>query len=48
METQCWENTHYFRKEYIEIVGIPNSVNNNELEDKVLRVFQRIGCELSP
>lgn len=48
METQCWENTHYSRREYIEMVGIPNSVNNNELEDKVLRVFQRIGCELSP
>ena len=48
METQCWENTHYSRREYIEMVGIPNSANNNELEDKVLRVFQRIGCELSP
>ena len=48
METQCWENTHYSRRECIEMVGIPNSVNNNELEDKVLRVFQRIGCELSP
>ena len=30
------------------MVGIPDSVNNNELEDNVLTVFQKIGCELSP
>ena len=30
------------------MVRIPNSVNNSELEDKVLIVFQRNGCEISP
>ena len=30
------------------MVGIPNSVNNSELEDKVLTIFQKIGWELSP
>ena len=30
------------------MVGIPNSVKNNELEERVLTVFQKIGCELSP
>ena len=48
MERQCWANTQYSRRECIEVVGIPNSVNNNELEDKVLTVLQKIGCELSP
>ena len=32
----------------IEVLGIPDSVNNNELEVKVLTGFQKIGCELSP
>ena len=48
MERQCWANAQYSRRECIEVVGIPNSINNNELEDKVLTVFQKIGCELSP
>ena len=48
MERQCWENSQYSRRECIEMVGIPNSVNNNELEHKVLIVFQKVGCELSP
>ena len=48
MERQCWANAQYSRRECIEVVGIPNSVRNNELEDKVLTVFQKIGCELSP
>ena len=47
MERQCWANAQYSRREYIEVVGIPDSVNNNELEDKALTVFQKIGCELS-
>ena len=48
LERQCWANAQYSRREYIKVVGIPNSVNKNELEDKVLTVFQKIGCELSP
>ena len=42
MERQCWANAQYSRRECIEVVGIPNSINNNELEDKVLTVFQKI------
>ena len=48
MERQCWANAQYSRRECIELVGIPNSVNNKELEDKVLTVFQNIGYKLSP
>ena len=48
MERQFWGNAQYSRRECIEVVGIVNSVNNNELEDKVLTVFQKTGCELSP
>ena len=48
MEQQCWANAHYSRKECLEVVGIPDSVQNNELEDKVLTVFKKIGSEVSP
>ena len=41
-------NVQYSRRECIEVAGIPNSFNNNEIEDKVLTVFKEIVCELSP
>ena len=39
MESEYWSNVQYPRRECIEVVGIPNSVKNNELEDKVLTIF---------
>ena len=48
MERQCWANTQYSRRECLEVVGIPDSVQNNELEDKVLPIFKKIGSEVSP
>ena len=41
MERICWANALYSRRECMEAMGIPDSVNNNELEDKVLTVFQK-------
>ena len=48
MERQCWANAQYSRRECLEVVGIPDSVQNNELEDKVLTIFNKIASELSP
>ena len=48
MERQCWANAQYSRRECLEVVGIPDSVQNNELEDKVLIIFKKIGSEVSP
>ena len=48
MERQCWANTQYFRRECLEVVGIADSVQNNELEGKVLTIFKKIGSEVSP
>ena len=48
MERKCWVNAQYSRREWTGVVDIPNSGNNNELENKVLTIFQKIGCELSP
>ena len=48
MARQCWANAQYSRRECLEVVGIPDSVQNNELEDKVLTIFKKIGSEVSP
>ena len=36
------------RPECLEVVGIPGSVQNKELEDKVLTIFKKIGSNVSP
>ena len=48
MERQCWANAQYSRRECLEVVEIPDSVQNNELEDKVLTIFTKIGIKVSP
>ena len=48
MKRQCWANAQYSRKEFLEVEVIPESVENNELEGKVLTIFKKIGSELSP
>ena len=48
MERQCWANVQYSRRECFKVVDIPDSVQNNELEDKVLTIFKKIGSEVSP
>ena len=42
-ERQCWENAQYSRRECIEISGIPNSIKDDDLEGKVLEVFDKLG-----
>ena len=39
-ERQCWENAQYSRRDTLEVVGIPMSVRDNVLEQKVCDVIQ--------
>ena len=48
MERQCWTNAQYSRRECLEVVGIPDSVQNNQLDDKVPTIFKKIDSEKSP
>ena len=48
MEKQCWTKAQYSTRECLEVVDIPDSVQNNELEEKVLSIFKKIGSEVSP
>ena len=45
-ERQCWENAQYYRRDTLEVVGIPNSVDNSVLEETLRGVFKKIGVEI--
>ena len=46
LERQCWANAQYSRRECLEIVGIPRSVDDNSLEEKHFHVFEKVGCTI--
>ena len=48
MERQCWANAQYWRRECLEVAGIPRQVDDKNLETKVLSIFQKIGCTTDP
>ena len=46
LERQCWANAQYSRREYLEVVEIPRSVDDNILEKKVIQVLKKFGCNI--
>ena len=42
----CLENAQYSRRDTLEVVGIPTSIGENVLEQKVCDVFQEIGVDI--
>ena len=46
-ERQCWANAQYSRRECIEIVGIPSSVEKENLEIKIREIFDKIGVTVT-
>ena len=34
------------RREYLEVLGIPCSVDGNILEEKIIQVFEKVGCNI--
>ena len=46
LERQCWANAQYLRRECQDIVGIPPSVDENSLEEKVIEIFEKVGCNI--
>ena len=45
-ERKCWANAQYSKRECLEVAGIPKSVKQNELEDKVLRIFKKFSSDI--
>ena len=48
VERQYWANAQHWRREFLEVVGIPSSVNIKDLESKVWTVFNRISAAFKP
>ena len=48
VERQCWANAKCSRRECLEAVGIPSSVNVKDLKGKVCTAFNRIGVAVKP
>ena len=48
LERQCWANAEYSRRECLDIVGIPREMSGEVLEEKVLKIFGKLGCDISP
>ena len=46
LERQCWANAKYSIREYLEVVEIPRSVDDNILEEKVIQVFKNLVATL--
>ena len=46
MERQCWANAQYSRREFVEIVDIPTSVPDNELEETFAKLSARLELKL--
>ena len=46
LERQCWANSQYSKRECLEVVGTLHSVDDNILEEKVIQVFKKFGCNI--
>ena len=48
LERQCQSNVQYSRRETLEICGIPENIDDNELEGKVLTVLSKLDINIDP
>ena len=47
LERTCAANEQYSRREWLEILGIPDSIPNNNLEETVLKIFNETGVTVN-
>ena len=47
MEHQCWANAQYLRQECLDITGIPSEVEPDVLEEKLVNIFEKLGCNIT-
>ena len=45
-EHQRWLNAQYSRRECLDIVGIPSEVEADALEENVVAIFEKLGCNI--
>ena len=47
VERQCWKNAQYSRRDFVEVVGLPSSIADDQLEDTVCRFLLHIGANFT-
>ena len=47
MEKQWWANAQYSRREYLELVGILQSVKDDDLEKVVTKIVNKVGINIT-
>ena len=47
VERQCWKNAQYSRRECVDVVGLPSSIADDQLENTVCRVLLDIGANIT-
>ena len=48
LDWKCWENKQLSKRKFIEISGIPQSIEQLDLEKTVLHVFDKIDAPVDP
>ena len=48
IERQCWANVQYSRRECLDVIDVPSEVDADVLEEKVLNIFGKVGCDIPP
>ena len=46
LQRQCWTNAQYSRRECLEVTGIPQNIEHNQLEGKLIQVLSKVGCNI--
>ena len=48
LERQTWSNIQCFRREYLELSGIPETNENKDMEGMVLGIFEKLDVLMDP
>ena len=48
LERQRWSNSQYSRRDCVEISGIPETIENKDLEGTVLGIFEKLDVMVDP
>ena len=46
LERKCWSNSQYFRRECLQITGIPGKTDQKDLENTALNIFRKLHVEI--
>ena len=48
MERQCWADNQYSRPECLKISGIPENIENKDLENLTFHIFEKTDINVDP